>query len=79
MSMITYFVAIGFVRDDDGLLVSEEPIAAPSADRAILIAANLSDTKAGAIAFARTGDPDLGTFQPATILARYGDVPSEME
>jgi len=34
---------------------------------------------AGAIAFARTGDPALGEFRPAVILARYGEMPDEVD
>jgi hypothetical protein len=35
-------------------------------------------TKAGAIAFARTGDPALGEFKDAEILAKFGDVPEDL-
>ena len=32
----------------------------------------------GAIAFARTGDPQLGEWDDAAILGRYGDVPDDL-
>jgi hypothetical protein len=32
----------------------------------------------GAIAFSRTGDPDVGKFEDAMVLKRFGDVPSGM-
>jgi hypothetical protein len=37
----------------------------------------MASSKAGAIAFSRTGDPSTGEFADAVILARYGDVPEE--
>ena len=35
-------------------------------------------TKAGAIAFRRTGDPALGDFEDAVILGRYGETPDDL-
>lgn len=75
MSSITYFVVIPFDRNVDGDLIAEEPVEARSAEHARFIAARFSQTEAGALAFTRTGDPDRGVFAPATILARYSDVP----
>lgn len=34
--------------------------------------------KAGAIAFQRTGDPQLGEFEDAVILGQYGEVPADL-
>jgi hypothetical protein len=36
-------------------------------------------TQPNAIAFSRKGDPDLGDFEPAEILARFGETPDELE
>jgi hypothetical protein len=36
-------------------------------------------SKAGAVAFSRTGDPDLGEYGNAVILARFGETPSDIE
>jgi hypothetical protein len=35
-------------------------------------------TKAGAVAFVRTGDPLLGEFSDAEVLASFGEVPSDL-
>jgi hypothetical protein len=35
------------------------------------------ETNAGAVAFSRTGDPNLGDFEDAVILKAYGEVPDE--
>lgn len=32
----------------------------------------------GAIAFSKTGDPQLGEWNDAIILGRYGDVPDDL-
>ncbi len=34
-------------------------------------------TSAGAIAFARSGDPKTGEFEPAEVLKRIGDMPAK--
>lgn len=39
----------------------------------------INEEHAGAIAFSRTGDPGLGEFEPAVILARYGRTAEEVE
>jgi hypothetical protein len=36
------------------------------------------DTAAGAIAFSRTGDPDVGEFADAVVLFQAGEVPDEL-
>jgi hypothetical protein len=30
----------------------------------------------GAVAFSRTGDPDVGVFEDAVVLKKFGEVPS---
>lgn len=37
------------------------------------------DKLVGAVAFSRTGDPGIGRFEDALILARYGDAPESVE
>jgi hypothetical protein len=64
MANLTYFVALPFER-------------AQSRFAAIQIAAALASSKAGAIAFARSGDPAPGEYENAVILARYGGVIDE--
>ena len=62
MTTLSYFVALPFVLADDGSVVAGGPIECASAGTAILQAEVLSKT-AGvvrAVAFSRTGDPDIG-------------------
>lgn len=59
-----------FIRNEDGELVAETPIEMRGASAAISRARSLSATKAGAIAFSRTGDPELGEFADAVVVVR---------
>lgn len=79
MTSITYYVVLPFVRDEDGMLCAEEGVEVPSAPAARGRAARLAVQKAGVIAFARSGDPALGEFQPAEILVRYGETPEQLD
>jgi hypothetical protein len=38
----------------------------------------LSEAIAGAVAFSRRGDPDVGEFEDAVILTAFGEVPDDM-
>jgi len=76
MASMTYYVAMPFIRVDGGDLVAGEPQECQTAISAERRARSLSATHAGAVAFARTGDPGSGDFQPAELLASFGEVPS---
>ena len=76
---VTYYVALPFVLSDEGDLVSGEAKDFQSSSSALRAAQLMAKTNAGAIAFSRTGDPALGEFEPAVILARYGETPDEVE
>jgi hypothetical protein len=49
-----------------------------SSTQAISRARALASMKAGAVAFSRTGDPDIGEFADAVVLFKVGDVPDEL-
>jgi hypothetical protein len=78
MASVTYYVAMGFERDPEGELIAMEPIEAQSSTQAISRARSLAASKAGAIAFSRTGDPDIGEFRDAVILFTEGEVPTDL-
>jgi hypothetical protein len=77
MASLTYFVAVPFERTAEGELAAGEAREAQSESAAMRLAAALASTKAGAVAFSRTGDPATGEFADAVILARYGEVAEE--
>jgi hypothetical protein len=77
MANITYYVVLPFVRAEDGL-AAEQAVEAPSRAAAISRARVAAQSKAGAIAFARTGDPARGEFKDAEVLAKFGEVPEDL-
>jgi hypothetical protein len=77
MGMMTYYVALAFMKSDDGgEIVACDPKEARSSEQAIRIAGSLAKMAGhcGAIAFSRTGDPALGDFDDAVILKTVGEV-----
>ena len=77
MASLTYYVVLPFVRNEEGELCPEEAIECRSTNSAISRA--LCPAKAGAVAFSRTGDPDLGEFTDALVLAEVGEVPTDLD
>ena len=77
---VTYYVAITFTVTDDGTVAPGEAIECPSAGTAILRAEVLSRIRSnvGAVAFSRTGDPDVGVFEDAVILKKFGNIPVDL-
>ena len=41
-------------------------------------AVRVSPANAGAVAFKRAGDPNLGEFSDAVVLKKFGDVPGDL-
>ena len=74
MSNITYYVSIAFDRNEEGELVALEPQESQTSTAAVARARSLAKSKAGAIAFSRTGDPSIGEFSDAVVLFREGEV-----
>ena len=79
MASVTYYAVMPFVRDEDGNLCPDEAVECQSPGGAASRARALAVTKAGAVAFSRTGDPDIGDFSDAVIIAKVGDVPPDLE
>jgi hypothetical protein len=77
MSNVTYYVAMGFELVD-GDLIAMDPAECQSSAQAISRARSLANTKAGAVAFSRTGDPMLGDFEDAKVLWQGGEVPTDV-
>ena len=79
MANITYHVALAIGRTEEGDLVVEDAVEAPSPAVAVARARVIASRKAGAIAFSCSGDPDLGEYSDALILARFGETPPDIE
>jgi hypothetical protein len=71
---VTYYVVVPFDRSDEGNLTAGEAKEVPSATAAERQARSIARTHAGAVAFSRTGDPSIGEFHDAVIVAQFGQV-----
>jgi hypothetical protein len=80
MPNITYYVVLTFVRNEEGEgeLIAETPVQMPSATAATSRARSLAPAKAGVIAFARTGDSEVGEFADAVVLFKAVEVPDNV-
>ena len=77
MGNVTYYVAMGFELVD-GELIAMDPAECQSSTQAISRARSLASSKAGAVAFSRTGDPNIGEFEDAKVLWQGGEVPTDV-
>lgn len=77
---VTYYVALPFLRTEEGVAPSEAQ-EMPNEQAAIKRAESMSraPTNDGALAFKRSGDPDMGNFSDATILKSFGEVPTNLD
>ena len=77
---VTYYVALPFVRTEEGVAPGEAQ-EMPNQGAAIrrAEAMSLDDANAGALAFKRSGDPNIGSFADATILKTFGEVPANLD
>jgi hypothetical protein len=77
---LTYYVALPFVRSDDGTAPGQA-MECQSEGQALSRAGAMSrdPANAGAIAFKRSGDPLLGDFSDAIVIRRFGEVPERLD
>ena len=76
---VTYYVALPFVRNEEGDLVPGEAQDRQSASAAESLARKMAETSAGAVAFSRTGELAIGEFDDAVVIRSFGEVPSMEE
>jgi hypothetical protein len=76
---VTYYVALPFIRAEDGSAPGEAR-ECQSEGAAIRQAEVMSrdPANAGAVAFKRTGDPNVGEFSDAVVLRKFGEVPESL-
>ncbi len=77
---VTYYVALPFVRTEEGVApgqAQEMPNEGAAIRRAELMSRDAAN--AGALAFKRSGDPNIGSFADATILKSFGEVPENLD
>ncbi len=78
MSEITYFAVLPFSRTEGGGFLAEAAIEVRSAAQATATASRMAGLERGAIAFSKTGNPQLGEWADAVILGRFGNVPDDL-
>ena len=76
---VTYYVALPFVDSPDGPAPGQAQ-ECPSETVAVSTARGLARQSGhvGAVAFKRTGDPDVGEFSDALVSTKFGDVPDDL-
>lgn len=77
MATITYYVAMKIIQGDYGDVYASDAVECRSSAEAVRLAHRYAREALGAIAFSRSGDPALGEFEPAVILAKLGELPSD--
>ena len=77
---VTYYVALPFVRADDGIAPGQAQ-EMPNEGAAVRRAESMSRDAAnvGALAFKRSGDPNMGNFSDAILLKAFGEVPDNLD
>ena len=77
---VTYYVALPFVRTEEGVAPGQAQ-ELPNETSAIRRAESMSrePDHVGALAFVRSGDPNMGNFGDATVLRTFGQVPENLD
>lgn len=77
---VTYYVALPFIRSEDGVVPGQAQ-ESPNEHSALRLAEAMArkPEHAGALAFKRSGDPNLGNFGEATVLKTFGEVPENLD
>jgi hypothetical protein len=77
---VTYYVALPFIRAEDGIAPGQaQELPNEGAEIRRAGAMSRDPANAGALAFKRSGDPNLGSFEDAIVLQAYGDVPENLD
>jgi hypothetical protein len=77
---LTYYVALPFVAHETGIVPGQPQECSNEASamrRAEALSRQLPNV--GALAFKRTGDPNMGNYGDATILRTFGEVPENLD
>ena len=75
-----YYLALPFVRLENGGLVPGEAVECPHSSAVIRRAEAMcrNEANAGAVALAHLDSPDIGDFEGAVVLKTFGDVPDDL-
>lgn len=79
VAQLTYFVIQAYQAVKRGKISADEPIPARDHDHAMRMFERFKQSRAGVVAFRRTGDPTTGDWEDAVIIARHGTLPAEVD
>ena len=80
MARETLYLVQAFKTGKGARLIADTPIRCKSSDTARRTAENLATTKAGVVAFATSGDAELGEYdEEPTIIFKTGRLPAPFE
>ena len=78
---MTYYVALPFIRTEDGVAPGQAQEMPKRRSAAIRRAEAMArdSSNAGALAFKRSGDPGMGSFSDPVVLKTFGEVPDRLD
>lgn len=79
VSRLTYYVVQTYRPAGRNGISADDPMPATDRDHAIRLFERYKPTRAGVVAFYRSGSPDTGDWDDAIILARHGRLPADVD
>lgn len=79
VARLTYYVVQTYRTAGRNGISADDPIPANDRDHANRLFERYRPVRAGVVAFYRTGDPATGEYDDATIIARHGKLPAEVD
>ena len=76
---VTYYVALPFLKSDEGVAPGQAREMPDEGPRSAGRSRDAQAANAGATAFKRSGDPNMGNFGEAIILKSFGEVPNNLD
>ena len=79
MAHETHFLVQSFKAGKGGRLIAEPPLVFKTSERARNSATSLAATKLGVVAYATSGDAELGDYDEPDILFKAGKLPAPFD
>lgn len=79
VAKLTYYVVQTYRSAGRNGISADEPVQARNRDHAMRLFERYLPARAGVVAFYRTGSPANGEWDDATIIARHGRLPADVD
>ncbi|RXT52931.1 hypothetical protein B6S44_19520 [Bosea sp. Tri-44] len=76
---LTYYVVQTYQMAGRNGISADDPMPARDRDHAQRLFERYTSSRAGVVAFYRTGNPTTGDWDDATIIARHGKLPADVD